>query len=220
MSLADKAVIFDLDGTVLDTVPDLAFALNKALAAFGYPTHSQDAVKGFLGNGSFVLVRRALPEEAPDSAVATVRARFREEYEKNEVEKTTAYSGMAELLAELSSLGIKTAVVTNKDEKNAVPIIDHFFGRTVGVCRGVREDSERKPNPKVTLSVLESFGVSPENAVFVGDGFADYETAKNCGIRFVPVGYGYTDFKLLYEKSGVAPMRDVAELRAELLEIL
>lgn len=219
MSSAEKAVVFDLDGTLLDTVEDLANALCRALAAFGYPKHDTETVKGFLGNGSLMLVRRALPKDASDSEVGSVRARFREEYEKNMLDKTAPYKGIQELLAELSSRGIKTAVVTNKDDRSASAMIKSFFGETVAVCRGVREDAERKPAPGVTLSVLEAFGVEPENAVFVGDGIADYETAKNCGIRFLPIGYGYTDPAVLLEKSGTEPIADAAALREALLSI-
>lgn len=220
MSSAEKAVVFDLDGTLLDTVLDLAGALCRALAAFGYPEHATDTVKGFLGNGSFMLVRRALPKEASDGEVEPVRARFRDEYEKNMLDKTAPYKGIQELLAELSSRGIKTAVVTNKDDKSAAPMIKSFFGESVAVCRGVREDRERKPAPGITLSVLDALGVKPENAVFVGDGIADFETAKNCNIRFIPVGYGYTDPALLFEKSGTEPVADVDALREKLLSIL
>lgn len=220
MSSADKAVVFDLDGTLLDTVADLAGALCAALAAFGYPEHEANTVKSFLGNGSFMLVRRALPKEAPDSEIEPVRARFREEYEKHMLDKTLPYKGIKELLAGLASRGIKTAVVTNKDDASAVRMIKSFFGGYVAVCRGVRADGERKPAPGVTLSVLGALGVEPKNAVFVGDGIADYETAKNCKIRFVPVGYGYTDPDILFEKSGIKPVADVDALGKELFSIL
>ncbi len=218
--LPNKAVIFDLDGTVLDTVGDIADALNLALAAFGYGEHTVERVKSFIGNGSYRLIRRALPESAPESAVLAVRARYIKEYSNATAVKTAPYPQMAELLLELKEAGIKTAVLTNKDDLHAQGLVKSFFGDSVDICRGVREDSEKKPNPAPALSILKTFGVLPENALLVGDGLADYETAKNCGIAYIPVGYGYTPTEVLLCKCGTQPVTAVSELKNEIFSRL
>lgn len=214
-----KAVIFDLDGTVLDTIADIAAAVNRALASFGFPERSVGEVESFLGNGSLMLIRRATGVFDNDEQVLSVRSRFRREYEKGMCDLTKPYEGMTELLAELSQRGVKTAVVTNKDHRNAVPMIKHYFGDTVHICKGVIADGERKPNPENTLSVLGSFGVTVEEAVFVGDGMADLQVSKACEMDFIPVSYGYTSAEKLKSESGREAVASVAELRAELLEL-
>lgn len=211
-----KAVLFDLDGTVLDTISDIASAVNRALNAFGYPERTVAEVQSFLGNGSFMLIKRAIGADVDDDVCMSVRARFREEYEKDMCNLTVPYEGMCELLSSLCDLGIKTAVVTNKDDKCAVPMIKHYFGDNVHICRGVRADTERKPNPDNTLSVLREFGVTPEEALFIGDGMADLNVSKNCKIDFIPVGYGYTQPEKLFSECGKHPAMDVSSLRREI----
>ncbi len=220
MPLTKRAVVFDLDGTVLDTIRDLAVSLNRALDAFGYETHSVDTVRSYVGNGFRMLVRRALPEGCDDGVIDAVCARFKEEYSSHLVEFTEPYEGMPELIAELSESGISVAVVTNKDDSCAGPIIRHFFGDSVAICRGVRVDSDRKPSPTVTLSVLSELGVAPSDAFFVGDGIADFETAKNCGIEFIPLGYGFTQPEVLSGLCGKRCIMTVSNLREELFSLL
>lgn len=212
-----KAVIFDLDGTMLDTMADIASAVNRALASFGAPVRTQEEVVSFIGNGSLMLIRRALPEGCSDEECIAVRERFREEYFGGMYEQTAPYAGMCELISELAAMGVTVAVVTNKDDRCAVPMIKHYFGTSVHYVRGIRDDSERKPSPKNTLEFLQKFGLSPEEALFVGDGMADVRTARNCGIEFIPVGYGYTDKALLFAECNKEIAADVASLRNKLL---
>ncbi len=218
LSAKKKAVVFDLDGTIIDTIDDIAAALNRALNAFGYDRRTVDEVTSFLGNGSLMLMRRALDVWDNDDLCLKVRERFRVEYEKGMFDQTKPYEGIKELLQELSSKGIATAVVTNKDDKCAVPMIERYFGDLVTVTRGVRCDTDRKPNPEVTLQILGQLGVSPEEALFVGDGSADVNAAKNCNIDLIPVGYGYTSREKLVELCGIEPAQSVTELRRRLFE--
>lgn len=220
MRLNKRAVIFDLDGTVLDTIADIAAAVNRALVAFGFPERSVGEVQGFLGNGSLMLIRRATGVFDNDGLVLSVRTRFREEYEKDMCSLTKPYEGMTELLTELSAMGVKTAVVTNKDHRNAVPMIKHYFGEAVNITKGVTADGERKPNPENTLAVLNDLGVTVDEAVFVGDGMADLQVSRACNMDFIPVSYGYTSAERLFSESGRAAVSSVAELRAELLGLL
>ena len=220
MSLTNKKlIIFDLDGTILDTIADIAAAVNRALVAFGYPTHSVADIQSFLGNGSLVLMRRALKNGGDDEFCKEVRTHFRAEYERCMLDKTKAYDGIAELVDWLNERGVVSVVLTNKDDKNAVPMIKHYFGDRFAFVRGVRTDTDRKPNPEVALSILEKFGFSPDEALVIGDGMADLNLAKNAGIDFLPIGYGYTDPSRLLEECGILPVADVESLRRELQKL-
>ncbi|MBQ1205744.1 MAG: HAD-IA family hydrolase [Clostridia bacterium] len=214
-----KIIIFDLDGTILDTIGDITTAVNYALDVYGDPPRSVDEVKSFLGNGSLVLMRRALKNGGDDELCKEVRTHFRAEYERCMLDKTKAYDGIAELVDWLNERGVVSVVLTNKDDKNAVPMIKHYFGDRFAFVRGVRTDTDRKPNPEVALSILEKFGFSPDEALVIGDGMADLNLAKNAGIDFLPIGYGYTDPSRLLEECGILPVADVESLRRELQKL-
>jgi len=216
--MVKKAVLFDLDGTVLDTIADIAAAVNRALNAYGFPEKTVEQITGYLGNGSLMLMRRATDFKADDDLCLLIRKRFGEEYINDMCNVTRPYEGIKELFAELSAKGAKIAVITNKDHRCAEPMIKHYFGESVDVTRGVTADTDRKPNPEKTLNLLAEWEITPEEALFVGDGMADLEVAKNSGIDFVPVGYGYTSPEKLFAESGKRVMADVEELRRELLQ--
>lgn len=213
-----KAVVFDLDGTVLDTIADIAAAVNRALKAFGFAEKSVSQVQSYLGNGSLMLIKRAIENFDDEELCLSVRSRFREEYERDMCNLTKPYDGMVELMAELSRKGVKTAVVTNKDHHSAVSMINHYFGETVHITKGVVADGERKPNPQNTLSVLEELGVTVDESVFVGDGMADLMVSKACLMDFIPVSYGYTSAEKLKNESGREAVPTVEQLRNELLK--
>lgn len=217
-SLNKKVIIFDLDGTILDTIADIAAAVNRSLAILGYPERTVSEIQSFLGNGSLMLMRRALPAGTADEECFELRRLFREEYEKGMCETTVPYKGVSELLQALKAAGAVCAVVSNKDDKSAVPMVKHYFGDSFAYIRGVRGDNDRKPNPEATLSVIRELGFTPEQALFVGDGIADCEVSQNAGIDFIPVGYGYTPSDKLLEKSGRTPCESVFALGVELMK--
>ncbi|MBR5286610.1 MAG: HAD hydrolase-like protein [Clostridia bacterium] len=214
-----KIVIFDLDGTILDTICDIAAAVNCALSLYGNPQRSVEEVKSFLGNGSLMLIRRALQNGGDDEFCKEVRTHFRAEYEKRMLEQTVPYDGIAEIVDRLNEKGIISVVLTNKDDKNAVPMIKHYFGDRFALVRGVRADNERKPSPDVALSIIADFGFTPDEALIVGDGMADMQLAKNANIDFLPIGYGYTDPSRLYNECGIAPVLSAEELKTALEEL-
>ncbi len=218
MKLNKKIVIFDLDGTILDTIADITSAVNRALKRFGHPARRVDEVKSFLGNGSLTLMRRCLKDGGDDDLCREVRAHFRAEYQSCMLEQTAPYAGIAELIDELNAKGVISVVLTNKDDESAVPMIKHFFGDRFAFVRGVKTDFDRKPNPEVALSIIADFGFTPDEALVVGDGMADLNVAKNAGIDFLPVGYGYTPSETLFAECRKQPVADVASLRRELLE--
>ncbi len=213
-----KAVVFDLDGTILDTLGDIAAAVNRMLIKKGCPTHTVDEVKSYIGNGSFMLIKRSLPVGASDEEIFAAREIFRKEYESDLFSNTKVFHGISEIFSSLNSKGIKVIVITNKDDKSAQKMIDFYFGKKVDFCRGIKADNERKPNPELTLSALGFFGIKPEEALLVGDGIADAEVAKNCGVDYIPIGYGYTENERLFDVCGRQPLMSVSELENELLK--
>ncbi len=217
LSVNKKLVIFDLDGTILDTIRDIAAAVNRASAKYGSPAHTVAEIQSFLGNGSLVLMRRVLGEDASDELCRTVRELFRKEYNSDMYSNTVPYQGIKELMAELGSRGAIIAVVTNKDHFCAVPMIEHYFGGLVQEVRGVTGDTDRKPNPDNILALLKKLGISADEALMVGDGMADLNVSKNAEMEFVPVGYGYTSGEKLFAQCGTEPCMTVAQLREKLL---
>lgn len=219
-----KIVIFDLDGTILDTIGDLASAVNKAIIHYGFEKRTVDEVKGFIGNGSLMLIRRAIGDENAerfsDEYVKEIRARFRLAYLDCKFDTTRPYEGIIELFDELEAKGITVAVVTNKDANAASEMLDHYFGARIKAVRAVSADGERKPNPKLTLELLAEFGFSPDDAIFVGDGMADLQVSKNANIDFVPVGYGYTSPERLLAESGKAAAENVDALAETINELI
>ena len=195
------AVIFDLDGTLLNTLDDLADSINAALEKYGYPTHSREAVRTFVGSGSEMLVRRALAPVTDEQIVAEVHRSFKEIYQQMMKNKTAPYDGINEVLATLNSNGIKMAVMSNKPHAAVVPLIKDYFGDYIPLAAGADKDTPEKPNPIGTLRVLEKLGTDKNRTVYMGDSDIDIFTAKNAGLFALGCSWGFRDRELL-EKSG------------------
>ncbi len=215
-----KVLFFDLDGTIIDTIVDITAALNRALKAYGYGERTVSEVKSFLGNGSLMLCRRAMNVFDNDELCLEFRSFYQNEYDSDMYSGTKPYDGILEILRELRDMGLKIVVLSNKDDRNVVPMIDYYFGDLVDISRGVRTDTDRKPNPEVTLSILESVGASVEEALFIGDGTADLQVSAACGMDFLPVGYGYFPVDVLEKESGKKAVMSVPELRDAILKYL
>ena len=213
-----KAVIFDLDGTLLDTLQDLGDSLNRMLVHFGYPTHSYEAVKEMVGNGATVLTLRAIPggEENPNAEECI--AYFRANYNDKSNKKTKPYDGIIELLDRLKEKGIYTAVVTNKPHHAATAICEGFFGNKLDMVIGDREGVRRKPYPDSVLEVMEKLGA--KEAVYVGDADTDIEVAKNAGLPSVSVTWGFRDREFLVDHGADLLVDDASELARELAKLL
>ncbi len=188
-----RAVIFDLDGTLLNTLDDLAAAVNFALKACGYPERTTDEVRRFVGNGVVKLMQRAAPQEISAEDWQICFAQFRTYYLAHITDQTEPYAGVLPLLDELHARGIKTAVVSNKLHRGVAELCAAFFGARVDVCFGVNEECERKPAPLTTLRAMKVLGVTAEEAVYVGDSEVDVQTAANAGLRCVGVTWGFRD---------------------------
>ena len=188
-----RAVIFDLDGTLLNTLDDLADSANFSLSQRGYPVHETERYKIFVGNGTNNLMERILPEDkrTPEE-LACLLDIFVERYAAHSLDKTRPYDGIAELLRALEARKIKTAVVSNKPDPDTKHVIFHSFGEgTFDVVAGGGAGFPLKPDPALTIHALSSMGVLARDAIFAGDTIMDMQTAKRAGCVAVGVTWGF-----------------------------
>ena len=194
-----KTYIFDLDGTLLNTLGDLAASTNYALRQYGMPEHTIDDVRRFVGNGVGKLIERAIPEGLANPQYEDVLATFRKHYMLHSLDTTAPYPGIESLLHSLRSHGCNVAVVSNKFYKATVELCRHFFADTVEVAIGERENIRRKPAPDTVFEAMRQLGVSGEDTVYVGDSDVDVATARNSGIPCISVLWGFRDRDFLIE---------------------
>ncbi len=185
------AVIFDLDGTLLYTLPDLHSSLNAALRECGYAERTLDETRRFIGNGSRKLIERALPGEAENPDVDRVLAVYRRVYRENLVVGTVPYPGMESTLFALRDAGLRLGVATNKPHENARYIIDTCFPGLFAAVEGSREGQPLKPDPAPVLRALRTLGVEASRSLYAGDSDVDYYTAVNSGADSVLCAWGY-----------------------------
>ena len=185
-------VIFDLDGTLLNTIDDLADAGNWVCASHGWPTHSVDAFKYFVGNGIPKLVERMIPEEhRTPNRLKNLLAEFMARYDAHKEDKTAPYPGIPELLDQLRTAGVKMAVLTNKADLVAGPVMEHYCPGVFPVVQGALPDVPTKPDPTLLRRLMERMGAEPERTLFVGDSNVDIRTAKNGGLTGCGVLWGF-----------------------------
>lgn len=195
-----KAVIFDMDGTLLNTYEDLANAVNYGLEKSGFPTHDAEKYKYFCGNGTDVMITRALPAEHRDEeTLKKVRELYFEYYNAHSGECTRPYDGIPELLTELRAKGIKLGVVSNKIDFMTQIVAKEYFGDAFDCVTGQREGVPIKPDPAMVFEVMKTFGVTTDECIFVGDSDVDALTGKNSGAFMVGVLWGFRDERELME---------------------
>ncbi|MBQ3706357.1 MAG: HAD-IA family hydrolase [Clostridia bacterium] len=189
-----KAVLFDLDGTLLDTLDDLTDAVNATMRVFGYPEHTKAAVRSYVGNGVTRLMELVLPGGAEDENFEEATAVYRRIYAAHSEEKTRPYDGIAECVGTLARCGIKTAVVSNKPDETTVRLTKKWFPE-IHAAAGENEAAgiRRKPAPDMVLRAMAALGVTPEETVYVGDSEVDLLTAKNAGLPCISVLWGFRD---------------------------
>ena len=190
-----KIYIFDLDGTLLDTLSDLAAAVNYALRTHGMPEHSIDDVRRFVGNGVRKLMERAIPDGAANPQFDETFATFRQYYMAHSLDTTRPYEGIPETLAALKERGCRLAVVSNKMMAATQELCQHFFPDTIEVAIGENEAESirKKPAPDTVFAALRQLGVGKEGAVYVGDSDVDLETARQSGLPCISVLWGFRD---------------------------
>lgn len=206
--------IFDLDGTLLDTLGDLAASVNDALKCYGLPEHSSDEVRMMVGNGVRLLMERAVPGGATHPLFDKVFAAFRQHYMEHSLDTTRPYEGIVDVLHELRRRGCRTAVVSNKFDAATKELCRHFFADSVEVAIGEHEAEgiRKKPAPDTVNEALRQLGVSREEAVYVGDSDVDVATAKNSGIPCISVLWGFRDKDFLLAHGATTFITRPAEL--------
>lgn len=191
--------IFDLDGTLLSTLDDLAASCNYALRMNGMPERTTDEVRRFVGNGVKKLMERAIPGGLGNPTFDKTFADFRIHYMEHNLDTTKPYDGVMDLLATLRKQNKKVAVVSNKFYAATQDLCSHFFGELVQVAIGEREDIRKKPAPDTVIEAMRQLGVTKEGAVYIGDSDVDIETAKNSGMPCISVLWGFRDKEFLVE---------------------
>lgn len=191
--------IFDLDGTLLSSLEDLAASTNYALRWADMPERTLEEVRMFVGNGVKLLMERAIPDGQQNPRFEEVYAKFREHYLKHNLDRTHPYDGVLELLAELKQRGKKLAIVSNKFYAATQDLAHHFFADTIEVAIGERENIRKKPAPDTVLEALRQLGASKDGAVYIGDSDVDVMTAKNSGLPCISVLWGFRDKEFLIE---------------------
>lgn len=196
-----KLVVFDLDGTLVDSIVDLGNAVNFALKNHNLPLHPMSDYYNFVGNGMEDLVRRSMGSVGSDNELyLKVRKDFNEHYNAHSNDNTIAYKGIAELLDALKCRGIKTAVLTNKAQEYVGDILKKCFPDfNFDLYYGQRQGVERKPHPQAFEMLLKELKVSKEDCLYIGDSEVDVKTAFNAGVEFVAVTWGYRSVEIIKE---------------------
>ncbi len=193
-----KLITFDLDGTLLNTIGDLAASVNYAMQQLGLPTYTVGQVQNMVGNGVKVLCRRAVGSRA-DLADEAVRLQ-RYYYDLHNDDTTTEYDGISQMLADLSASGFTIAVFSNKDQTFARKLCNHYFGDAVKVVFGTTEDGITKPNATKLVNYMAQFGFTPSCSLYSGDSEVDLQTAQNAGIPCISVTWGFKSKSFLAEQ--------------------
>lgn len=186
-------VVFDLDGTLLDTLQDLSASVNHALSTHGLPLHTDDEVRQMLGNGVRYLMERAVPDGLPAGKFEEVFNTFRTHYAAHCLDKTCPYEGILSMLDSLQRDGLRMAIVSNKPDDAVQELHKRFFAQCVGTAVGESASVRRKPNPDGVLEAIRRLGGTPDEAVYVGDSEVDLATARNAGLPCITVLWGFRD---------------------------
>lgn len=214
-----RLAIFDLDGTLLDTVADLANATNQALAQCGYPTHPTDAYYQFVGNGINKLFFRALPEEArTEENVMRIRSLFVPYYNEHNADDSRPYPGVSELLRTLQAQGIQIAVASNKYQQATAKLVHHFFPDIhFAAVYGQREGVAIKPDPTIVADILSDTGISRAETIYIGDSGVDMQTARNAEVESIGVSWGFRSVEELTGNGAVHIVHHAEEIAALML---
>ncbi len=188
-----KVAIFDMDGTILNTLEDLADAMNYCLKEHGMQERSLNEIKSFVGNGIRRLVDQAVPNGTDTGSIDEIYASFLQYYKDHCAVKTRPYDGIKEVLKKLKDEGLLTAVVSNKADYAVKKLCNEYFDGLFDCSAGDREGIRRKPYPDSVLLVMEHFKASPKEVVYIGDSEVDYQTAHNAGIDVIMVGWGFRE---------------------------
>ena len=194
-----KSVIFDLDGTLLNTLKDLTISTNYALTQCNYPTHTIEEVRKMVGNGVGMLIHRALPSDVTEQEFDTCFNIFKEHYTQHCEDNTAPYPGITQLLEQLYKLNIQIAIASNKLQSAVTKLAEQYFSPYVTISLGDCKELKRKPEPDMLLKAMEYMKSTPNDTIYVGDSEVDLTTAKAAGIKCISVLWGFRDKELLIE---------------------
>lgn len=209
--------VFDMDGTILDTLEDLRDSLNAILKKYGYPVRTLEDVRGFVGNGILRLIEQAVPAACSEEQVRRVYEEFIPYYQEHSAEKTRPYTGIVQLLADLKESGMKLAVVSNKADAAVQDLCEQYFKGLFDMAAGEREGMAKKPAPDMVELVLSALKVSKEDAVYIGDSEVDVQTAVNSGLHLCAVEWGFRDVDVLKAHGAEHIFADTESLKEYLL---
>lgn len=213
-----KLLIFDMDGTILDTLKDLTISTNYALKKSGLNERTQSEVRSFVGNGIKKLIERAVPENTEEETSKKVFSDFNEYYKDHCYDFTKSYDGIEELLKKLKKEGYKTAVLSNKADYAVKELSDKFFGELFDYSAGVKENMKTKPSPDGVIEIMKNFGIPKESTLYIGDSEVDILTAKNAGVDCVSVDWGFKSKKFLEENGANIIVSTADELYEKITE--
>lgn len=215
-----QTVLFDLDGTLLNTLADLASSTNRALASRGFPARTVEEVRTFVGNGIKNLIDRAVPAGTDEAERAQVLAAFKEDYAAHCADETAPYEGILPMLEALRGCGVKTAIVSNKADFAVGLLAKQYFGDLIDLSRGERPEVPKKPAPDMLYAVMRELGADPATTLFVGDSDVDLDTAVNADIDVVLVDWGFRERALLDRKIATLPPHRNGKVVSSIEELL
>ena len=207
-----STVVFDLDGTILNTLDDLHASMNYALQAHGLPLQTFDDTRRRVGNGIVQLVKKSLPQNSSQELFEQVHATFTEHYSQHANDATAPYPGIIELVLKLKNKGIACGVCTNKDDEVARELVNQFFPHCFSAVCGVREGIAKKPAPDTALNVMHALGGTLSSTVFVGDSEVDIATARNAQLPCIAVTWGFRSYSELVEAGAEVFVHSADEL--------
>ena len=210
-------VIFDLDGTLLDTLQDLAAAVNYALHQQGYPPRTVQEVCRFVGNGVEKLMRRAVPAGLPEERIMAALAVFKEYYALHNNDATAPYPGIEALLGHLKARGVRMAIVSNKNDPNVKALARLYFPTTISMAVGEGGGVRAKPCPDTVLHVMNTWGCDPSRVLYAGDSDVDIQTARNAGVDCASVCWGFRPEQELRAAGATLLVHTAQELEAVVL---
>lgn len=205
-----KTFIFDLDGTLLNTLDDLAESVNYAMKQCGFPKRTLDEIRRFVGNGVKKLIERALPEGMDEAEFNKALGEFKKHYSQNSRNKTAPYEGIMELLHTLKDCGCNLAIVSNKVDFAVKDLRDEFFSDVIDVAIGDSDATRTKPEPDMVYKVIDELGADRDSCVYIGDSDVDIITAKNSGMDCISVSWGFRSRSEL-ESNGAEMIADKPE---------
>lgn len=207
-----KAVIFDLDGTLLNTIDDLAAAANYALQQAGFAPHTTEEIMSYVGNGIPMLIRRMVPQPAREEDIRCVTPFFETYYATHKQDFTAPYPGILAMLDTITARGVKVAVLSNKKHAMTLPIIRHYFGERFAAVQGAEDGMPVKPDPTGAYRVLDALGCAPTDVLYVGDSDTDMLTARAAGLTACGVLWGFRSREVLLEGGAQVLCADADEL--------